>query len=195
MLEKSKNMTIAEMVEFRDFSVAVFSIPEIRPEDDAIVEVFSGLSNGKRHDAVMAKVYDAEIAELLCDHLRSKELHKKHRAGQAYRGRKPENRERYRWNMKCMGEECGNSIARNYHRDRSMRKDFDAELRQHEDAIADYYDLATWKQWHENAKDALLDEDITKTSICGIFNEIAYENARIDQLNTEMLNILKGECY
>ena len=73
--------------------------------------------------------------------------------------------------------------------------DFRAELRMHEDAIAEYYDLATWKQCHEKAKDTLLDEDITKTSIGGIYIEIAYENARIDQLNTEMLNILKGECY
>lgn len=78
MVNKLHHMTIAEMVELRDFSVAVFSIPEKNPEPLPYRFRIAMPYEGK-HEIDKAKVYDAEFAELSAEkEIRAEKFRKTH---------------------------------------------------------------------------------------------------------------------
>lgn len=82
--------------------------------DDSVAEsvTFGGISNGKRTDAVMAEVYDAEFAELIGDHMAEKCRVRNRRKGDRKHKLTPEKRKEqelmrkdrmygYAWNLDC----------------------------------------------------------------------------------------------
>lgn len=89
-------------------------------------------------------------------------------------------------------------------RERSLRKDYDAEIRQHKDALAEMYDYLAFAEDHaeraEMLRNKLLDLPVdhgnhSRNFAESIVAEIRYEEIRIKDMDTMAKMILKGECY
>lgn len=84
-------------------------------------------------------------------------------------------------------------------RERSLRKDYDAEIRQHEDALAyhsDYLDMAIdHGERLEYLRKQIRKLDYERMIIANYDQEIKYEQNRVNELMRIADTIMEGECY
>lgn len=169
---------------------------------------------------VEISVYDAMLAEILGEHIaekcrvrnRRKADRKAKRKSGAYVKRnggdfrKDEHyagdgrmwHDTYNWELSK--SQTGGKI-----RERSLRKDYDAEIRQHEDALAEYDDYVYWADEHDRRyrtiRRYLLDLPLRgdlnhlRNMTEELTREMRYEECRIKDMCENARIIWEGECY
>lgn len=203
MVEKVKNMTYAELPHSYDAWKHLATggcLGHDFYEDDP--EIFCGLSNGRRHDTVMARVYDSEFAELIGDHNAEKNRVRNRR--KADRKHVADNWEQEKLNRKDRREEYGcRNWKRNNGHGKSCRWSSNAERKI---VHAERGDRADWEldlrdlEW--DISYAEFEKEICREGICDFNMEIQnleYQLADVDILRDrlEYLRECRGktECY
>ena len=178
-------------------------------------DIFAGLRTGKRSDAVQASVFDMIHAEILGEHNAEKakvrnrrKADRKHVAenwGQEKLNRKDrhfdymcrDSRRKYGHGKTCYWS--SNAERKIVHAERNIRADFDAEIRQHEDALAyhsDYLDMAIdHGERLEYLRKQIRKLDYERMIIANYDREIKYEQNRVNELMRIADTIMEGERY
>lgn len=204
-------VTIAEMKDFRMMCEIADAIKE---DPIAEREVFRGIGDGKRTEAVMVEAYDSEMAELIADHVAEKchvrnrrKGDRKHPENKAERMRNRARRERTIYgDMDGNGKRKDSYINGELYRDGKCRvaeflarADWELEQKNHADAMAEYRDYIRMVEDHEERLDAL-ENKTGSVEYWGIMEdeisrEKIYETNRIRQMNAYANSIYADEQY
>lgn len=208
MVEKAKNMTIAEMVEQYDFIKAVLNIPErknIEPRVDFCPVDYGPGVHQKGVDWCDGG-YGYLYAELCRDHAERKAKVRNRRKNNRKYKMTPKMRKEQEWmrNWNICGKymNCGWTLvndAKDAESEQFARSDWEIEQDNIADAMQEYADYCLMAEQHEERLEYLRNltgnVEFWEIMIDEISREKIYEENRIREMRNIANTIMKGECY